>query len=205
MFKLIYVKKNNSATLIELIIVMLLVAIIGATIAGTVIFFIQMFMFSPRQLNVQKVANELTFTMLEGNKDLRGIRYARKIIDASDKQFSYTYGYPTASEQLSVRFRWDEILKHFYSSTSTDGGSSWSTEAVIPYYAPSSITIEGKDSPLLIFSYKKANNADWISGTDPLAAIRRIIISINVKSGTGAFGALEGSFNTTTSVEIKGF
>jgi hypothetical protein len=77
---------------------------------------------------------------------------------------------------------------------------------MVPYYNTSwRTTINGKDSPAVIFTYKKADEADWISGTDPLSAIRRVIISINVKSGTGAFGALEGSFNTTASAEIKGF
>lgn len=201
------IKNKKSATLIELIMIILLVAIIGATITGAIIFFVQMFVFSPRQLDVQKIATELMFTILEGNQDIRGIRYARNIIDASEKQFSYTYGYPTANEQFSVRFRWDRILKRFYRSTSTNGGATWSAEAIIPYYFPTgyNIFISGKDSPFVIFTYKKANDVDWISGIDPVTAIRRIIISINVKSGTGSFGALEGSFDTTTSVEIKGF
>lgn len=199
------IKNNKSATLVELMVIMLIVAIIGATIAGTVIFFVQMFVYSPRQLDVQKIGQELTFAMTEGNKDARGIRFARKVLDASAIQFSYTYGYPTASDQLSVRFRWNATDKHIYRSTSTNGGTSWSSESLVPYYISPDITIDGKDTPSIIFSYKKANDANWISGTDPLTAIRRIIISINVKSGSGAFGALEGSFNTIASVEIKGF
>ncbi|MBM3248617.1 MAG: hypothetical protein FJZ10_04270 [Candidatus Omnitrophica bacterium] len=200
------IKNKESATLIELIIVILLVAVIGASIAGTVIFFIQMFVFSPRQLDVQKIANELIFTMIEGNKDIRGMRYARKVINGtSATQFLYTYGYPTASDQLSVRLRWNASDKHIYRSTSTNGGATWSSESLVPYYISPAITIDGKDTPSVIFSYKKANDADWIFGTDPYAFIRRVVISINVKSGTGVFGALEGSFNTTASVEIKGF
>jgi len=198
-------RQGKGATLIELIIVILLVAIIGATITGAIIFFVQMFVFSPRQLDVQKIAGELTFTILEGNQDIRGMRFARKVIDASAVQFSYTYGYPTASDQLSVRFRWNAIDKHIYRSTSINGGSSWSSESLVPYHISPSLTIDGKDTPSTIFSYKKANDSIWISGVDPVTAIRRVVISISVKSGTGAFGELEGSFDTTASVEIKGF
>ena len=99
--------------------------------------------------------------MSDGNQNVRGIRYARRIIDASAAQFSYTYGYPTAADQLSVRFRWDAAAKHIYQSTSTNGGSSWSAESVVPYHIPNSITIDGKDTLSVIFTYKKVADADY--------------------------------------------
>ncbi|HOX55155.1 MAG TPA: hypothetical protein PLC32_06895 [Candidatus Omnitrophota bacterium] len=197
--------KNKGFTLIELIILVLVVAILGATIVGSIIFFVQMFVYSPRQLDTQKIANEMVFTIMEGNKDTRGIRYTRKVIDASAMQFSYTYGYPTSAEQLSVRFRWNALDKHIYRSTSTNGGVSWSAETAIPYYISPSVTVDGRNASAVIFSYKKADGTDWVSGTDPVTEIRRVIMSINVKTGTGAFGAQEGSLDTTTGVEIKGF
>lgn len=198
------IKNKKSATLIELIILILVVAIIGATISGVVIFFVQLFMHSPRQLDVQKIAQEITYTVIEGDQDVRGARYTRTVIDASATQFSYTYGYPTSNE-LSVRFRWDVSDGHIYRSTSTDGGLNWSAETVTPYYMSDTITIDGKDTPSVIFTYKKANDADWVSGTDALNTIRRFIISINVKTGAGGFSDFQGSFDFTSSVEIKGF
>lgn len=190
----------------------IVIAIISVCIIGAVIFLVQLFMYSPRQLDTQKIGQELTQAMLEGNQDVRGIRYTRWVVDASATRFSYTYGYPipynssiTPNDQLSVRFRWDAANKHIYRSTSTDGGSTWSTETVIPYYIPSSITIDGKDIPSVIFTYKKANDADWISGVDAVSTIRRVIISIGVITDTGNFGQFQGSSNITASVEIKGF
>jgi len=198
-------KNKKGATLIELIVLILIVAIIGATIGGIAIFFVQLFMYSPRQLDTQKIAQELTHTMTEGTPDIRGIRYTRMIIDASSTQFSYTYGYPTPDDQLSVRFRWDNTDGHIYRSTSADDGVTWSAEEVIPYYILSTTTVDGKDTPGVIFTYKKANDADWISGTDTINEIQRVSIDINVKTGAGNFNAFEGSSDVTSSVEIKSF
>lgn len=199
------IRDKKGATLVELMIVILLVAIIGATIGGTVIFFVQMFMFSPRQLNTQNIARELTNIIIEGNQDVRGIRYTTEVLDASAAQFSYTYGYPTEDDQLSVRFRYDVADDYIYRSTSTDGGSSWSSEEVIPYYIQSTVDVDGKDTPSVVFTYKKTSAAAWVSGVDALSDIRRVIVSLNVKTQTGAFQDFQGSNDITSSVEIKDF
>ena len=143
--------------------------------------------------------------MIEGNSDARGIRYTRNVIDASATQFSYTYGYPTEADEVSVRFRWDNTDSHIYRSTSTDGGSNWSSELVIPNYIPATTTIDGKDTAGVIFTYRKASDVAWVSGSDALTAIRRMVIGINIKTGTGDFDKLEGSNDVTSSVEIKNY
>lgn len=206
------VRDKKAVTLIEVVILLLVTAIMGATIVGAVVYFVQLFIYSPRQLDTQKICQELSNMMIEGDQNIRGIRYARKVLDTPNNptaiQFAYTYGYPvsydsliTPNDQLSVKFRWDPTDKHIYRSTSTDGGLNWSAETVIPYYISSSTTVDGKDVSGTIFTYKKAADADWVPA-DGLSAIRRVIISINVKAGTGTFG---GSFNFTSSAEIKGF
>lgn len=199
--------KNKGATLIELIILISVLAIIGSVVAGLIIFFAQLFIYSPRQLTAQKIAQELSSAMLEGNQDIRGARYSRVILDANSTQLSYTYGYPTQTEQLSARFRWNATDSHIYCSTSADGGASWSAETIIPYYLNdnSNISIDGKDTSGIIFTYKKAGDIDWVSGADDLSTIRRVIISINVRTGAGNFASFQGSSNSTFSCEIKGF
>ena len=196
------IKNQKGVTLIELIVLLLVIAVLAATLSGIVIYFVQLFMYSPRQLDAQKIAQELTYSMIEGNEDIRGIRFTREVIDASAMQFSYTYGYP-ATNQLSVRFRWDNADNHIYQSTSTDEGYNWSDETAIPYYIPLSINIDGKDTPSVIFTYKKANDANWVFGTDALNTIRRLIIGISVKTGAGSFSDFQGSIDITSSVEIK--
>jgi uncharacterized protein (UPF0333 family) len=193
-------RNKKGATLIELAIVIVVVAIIG----GTIIFFVQMFMFSPRQLDTQNIARELEWTMLEGDEDARGIRYAVEVLDASATQFSYTYGY-LDDDQLSVRFRYDAASDHIYRSTSTDGGVGWSSEEAIPYFIQSGVIVDGKDTPSVVFTYKKASDAAWVSGVDALGDIRRVIVSLNVKSQTGSFQDFQGSMDITSSAEIKSF
>ena len=198
-----YINNTKSATLIELIVLILLIAIIASLVAGSVLFFVQMFVYSPRQMDAQKISQELSSTIFEGIENVRGVRYARSVIDASDTQFSYTYGYPTSEEELSVRFRWDATDKHFYRSTSTDGGSIWSAETVIPYYISSVVTIDNDDDPSVIFTYKKDDDEDWDTGD--VDDIRRVAMDIDIKTGTGLFSSLEGSLKLTASAEIKNF
>ena len=200
-----FAKSKKGATLIELITILLVLTIIGATTGGLVLFFVRLFYYNPDQLQTQKIAQVLAHEMIEGNPDIRGMRYTRSVIDASATQFSYTYGYPTAADQFSVRFRWDNTADHIYRSTSTDNGSSWSSELLIPSYIPATTTIDGKDTASVIFTYKKASDADWVSGSDALTDIRRIVIGINIKTGTGDFDKLEGSNDITSSVEIKDY
>jgi len=196
---------KNGATLIELIMVIAVVSILAATTSGILLFFIRLFVYSPAQLETQKIAQVLNHTMIEGTPDVRGIRYTRAVLDATAVQYSYTYGYPTAADQLSVRFRWDSTDDQIFRSTSTDGGSTWSTEEVIPPYTPAATTVDGKDVAGTIFTYKKSNEADWTPGVDALGDIARLVLAINVKTGTGNFDIFEGSANLTTSVEIKDY
>jgi len=198
-------KLKKGATLIELIMVIAVVSILAATTSGILVFFIRLFVYSPAQLETQKIAQVLNHTMIEGIPDVRGIRYTRSVIDATAVQYSYTYGYPTAADQLSVRFRWDSDADQIYRSTSTDGGASWSAEEVIPPYIPSGTTVDGKDTASTIFTYKKSNESDWTPGADALGDIARLVLAINVKTGTGNFDIFEGSADLTTSVEIKDY
>jgi hypothetical protein len=187
--------------------VILVLGIISATVSGVIMFFTQLFLYSPRQLDTQKIAQELGNMMAEGNQDVRGMRFTRTVLDASATQFSYIYGYPTLAEGLSVRLRWSATDKKIYRSTSTNGGSSWSAESVIPAYLlnNTSLTLDGKDTSGVIFTYKKANNVDWVAGTDAVSTIRRAIINIKMQTATGAFANAQGLSAYTASVEIKGF
>ncbi len=192
-------------TIVELAVTTLIVAIIGLTMAGSIIFFVQLFMYSYRQLDTQKIAQELMDTMIEGTPDIRGIRYARTVIDASSTQFTYTYGYPTPADQLSVRFRLqrDGRVYHVYRRTRPGTGGTWSTAALVPYYVTSGVTVIGRSSPQVIFTYRQAGDVPWTGGSTSL--IRRVIINIRVQTGSGAFNAWQGSFDLASSVEIKGF
>lgn len=207
-----FVNGKKATTLIELIAVVLVLAIIGVTVVGAIIFFVQIFMYSPRQMDAQKIGQELSNIIIDGRlignqgQALRGVRYARasQIIDATAQQFSYTYGYvsspapsPATGDQLSVRFRWNAADKKIYNSYSTDGGTTWlapstglTGEDIIPYYLSSpantiSIDDSAQSGTGAVFTYKKSGDANWVSGTDPLSSIRRVTLGVNVKTASG--------------------
>jgi type II secretory pathway pseudopilin PulG len=197
--------EKKGFTFVELIVLTLVVAIIGAAMTGTIIFFTHVFVYSPRQMDTQKIAQELMSIMTEGDQNVRGIRYARSVLNAQDRVFSYTYGYPAASDVRSVRFKLqrDGRVWHMYRSTRSGLTGNWSPDVLIPYYVPSEVPIAGRDSPQLIFTYRQAGDAAW-DGANP-NAIRRVIISIRVQTGSGSFDSWQGSCDLTSSVEIKGF
>jgi len=196
---------KKGATLIEVVITILMIGVLAAIGSSSIVFLVQLFIYCPRQLDVQKTAETISNVIIDGNQDVRGIRYTRSIIDASDTQFSYVYGYPNPADQLSVRFRWDPTTKHIYQSTRPSGSAVWSSEVTIPYHIASVTTIDGKDTPSVIFAYKKAGDVNWASGTDALTDIRRVILSISVKTGAGNFANFQGTTEISSSAEIKNF
>ena len=198
-------RKKEGATVIELTVMIMVVAIIGLAMSSAIVFFSQLFVYTPRQLDAQKIAQDLMAAMTEGDQDVRGARYARTVIDASDTQFTYTYGYPTSSDQLSVRFRLqrDGQVYRVYRRTRPSGGGNWSRDTLVPYYVPPGVTIVGKNSPQVIFTYRQAGDAAWNGGAT--STIRRVIIDIRVQTGSGSFSSWQGSFDLTSGVEIKGF
>jgi len=207
-----FVKNKIGATIIELVMMVLVLTTITATGVGVIIFFMQLFVYTPRELSVQKIGQELNEMIIEGDQNVRGLRYANNIIDASSTQVSYTYGYPPAVLGQSVRFRWSSLDKKIYRSTSSDLGANWSLEIAIPYHIQGNtlITIDGRTTPGVIFTYKKLDDAgdefeeeDWHFGSDPLSSIRRVIINIRVKTGSGEFKSFHGSSDLMSAVEIK--
>jgi len=204
-------KEKKGSSIIEVTMLVIVLGIVGSVVVGVILFFMQLFVYTPRALNVQKIGQELNEKVIEGDALVRGLRYATNIIDASSTQLSYTYGHLPDLPGQSVRFRWSAVDKKIYRSTSSDGGLNWSGEIVIPQYLHNntSILIDGKDVAGVIFTYKKVDDddeqeeEDWVLGSDPLTAIRRVIFSINVKTGTGSFKSFHGSCNLTSGVEIK--
>lgn len=198
----------KGVTLIELIVTVSIVAIITAATAGIIIYLMQLFIYMPRDIKTRAVADEIIYTMTEGESLKRGMRYSVQILDASPGQFSYTSGYPGNDDRRNIRFQLNNGKIYRYA---TDFGSPldgpqplYGPAETIPYYVSSDIVISGKGAdPSAIFTYFKEDGSLWVSGTDPLYKIRRVEIGMAVKSGAGIFRNWEGSFYTTAGVEIK--
>ena len=207
-------KDKRGATLIELIVTATIVSIIAAATAGIVIYLMQLFIYIPKEIKAKNIANDLIEIMVEGKSQLRGMRYAVQVQDASSAQFTYTFGYPGGADKRNMRFRWDSGAEKVYRSCTAFGDAingpqpPYGSEELIPYDAGSGISINGSpSSPSVIFTYYKQPvglvEQPWVSGTDDLSTIRRAEVTISVTTGAGSFQDWGGSFQTTASVEIK--
>ena len=201
---------KNGATLIELVITMTIVSILAAVSAGIIISVIQMFVYLPREMKTRSVAAEAIDIMIDGQPLQRGMRYAAKVQDASTTQFTYTFGYPGNTDKKNVRFQLNNGKIYRYSTVFGDPvngpPASYGPAELIPYYAGPDISISGPSGdPGTIFTYFKQDGSAWVSGVDPLNAIKRVDITIVVKTGSGLFEKWETSFRTTSGVEVDQF
>lgn len=201
---------RKSFTLVELAVVISIIGILAATTAGIVVSLTQLIVYLPREMRAKIIAHEIMETMIEGESQKRGMRYATVVKDASPIQFTYTFGYPGNTDKRNVRFEWDSAENKIYRSYTAlgdvgdDPPPSYSSEEAIPYYARGDISVTGRASaPNTIFTYFKADGTLWTEGVDPLYNIKRIEININVKTGTGVFQFGESSFDATSGTEIR--
>ncbi len=202
---------KRGATLMELIMAMVIIAIISGVTAGIIVSLMQLFVYLPKEIKTRDIAHEVMDIMIEGESQRRGMRYAVNVQVASPTQFSYTFGYPSDSDRRNMRFRWDSTGKKIYRSYTAFGvplGGTpppYGAEETIPYYARGDVSINGTGSPgsEYVFRYYKADGTQWVSGIDPLTTIRRVDMDLTVTTGTGVFTKWDSSFKTTSSVEIK--
>lgn len=201
--------RRRGATLIELITTIVIISILAAVSAGILISVLHIFIYLPKQLKTRMVGQEVINAVCEGESGKWGIRYSTEILDASDDQFTYSFGYPVNNDKRNIRFKYDGVTKKIYRYCTAFGDPvtgttnlSYGAAELIPYYATGDITIIPQpDIPL--FSYFKQDGSAWISGTDPLYELRRVEIAFIVKSGTGIFEKWESAFTVTSGVEIK--
>lgn len=198
---------KNGATLIELIITITIVSILAAVSAGIIISVMQMFIYLPREMTARSVAAEAVDIMIDGQSLERGMRYAVQVQDASPTQFVYTFGYPGNADKKNIKFQLSDGKIYRYSTVFGDPitgpPASYGPAEIIPYYAQGDISISGPSgNPGTIFTYFKQGGSPWVSGVDSLNDIKRVDITIVVKTGSGLFENWESSFQTTSGTEI---
>lgn len=202
--------RRDGATLVELIVTMSVVAIIAAATAGIVVYLMQLFIYLPRQMRARDAAHEVIEAMIEGEASKRGMRYAMRVQDASSTQFTCTFGYPANTDKRNMRFRFygNKIYRSYTAFGDPVNGPQppYGQEEIIPYYAAGDISISGETSnPNVIFTYFTASGSQLADPVPPaqLNTIRRVEIGIVVNTGTGLFQNWDGSFATTSGVDIK--
>lgn len=194
--------------MIELITTAMIITVLAATSAALIATSIQLFVYLPREMKARSAAQEALDVMIDGESGgsgsaavLMGMRSAASINGASPLHFTFITGYPGRENQRIVEFSYDQASRVINRSHSAVG-STGIVQEVIPYYGSGDIKVYGvAATPNSIFTYYKADGSAWVSGTDNVNTIARVDISIVVKCGAGSL--TEGSFQTTTGVDIK--
>lgn len=210
-------KKNDGFTVIELMVSITVIGILAAISAGIIISVTQLFVYLPKEMKAKIAAREIINIIVAGTDEARsdgiivknGLTGCIRIIDASPQQVTYTVGYPSGADQRNLRIRFEN--GKLYRSYSVLGSFNappayvYGNESAVPYYAISSdMTVSGAGSGGdEIFAYSKKDGTAWVAGIDPLTAIERIDITIDVKTGTGAFTSWGGRSIKRAAVNIN--
>ena len=184
---------NRGATLIELIVTLVVIAVLSAVTAGIVVTLMQLFVYLPSEMNARQISHDIAEQIMEGEPGKRGARYAISITTATNTQIAYTVGYPSTRDQYTMTFTYN---------TGTDKvnmqvGSGSTT--VVPYYASSNITVSCPADKF--FTYYKADKSAWNPATETdTTLIRRVEITYTVATGSGVG---QSSFTTTSGTDVK--
>jgi prepilin-type N-terminal cleavage/methylation domain-containing protein len=186
--------KEGGFTLIELMVTMTILAIIAAAVAGVIATFVLLFLNLPREIKAKMIANDIAETVIKGVRDKPGIWHSISITDSTGTTCSYTAGYPTSADQVTMTFTYDTMnLK----VTRTVGAAPAET---IPYYTSGDSSVTCPSS--VFFKYYDAAGSQIANpNTQALRnTIRRIEMTYTVTTGTGA---TQGSYTTTAGTDIK--
>ena len=193
---MISAKEKKAFTLIEFVMVISAVSVMAV---GAVVFFIpltNLFFVSPRQAAVEFMGQEILDLIIDGNTQVKGLRFLKAISSASATQIDYT-----DADDKTVSIRWDQPSLKFYRNINSAG------EVSLPLYCTASTKIQGKAAADIIFSFFDTAGAEIASPVDAgsLNLIKRAKIDITVYTGSGAIKDFQGRVNLTAGVDIKTF
>lgn len=179
---------RNGFTLIEIVMVIAIIGILASAGSYLMIYLVQNSVFIPNQLNTDMAAAEALKIMIEGDATAKGLRFSRAMSSVADDRVSFTN-----QDGSAVVYRLDTAAGRLYRSVNAG------PEAAIPYYAPSAANISAPANRL--FTYYDASGAETAS---PLS-VRRVKISLVVKTGSGAYADWEGQSAMSSSVFVPRF
>lgn len=182
-------ESNKGFTLVEAIMTMVIIAVIALTSAGLLIYFAQNMIFIPKKLSVDMVGGDILDMMVEGDTQAKGLRFATEIVTAKKRRVKFT-----DPDGKIVRFRVNKDNKKAYRKI--DG-----TETVIPYYFPAGMKVKGKNN--IVFKYYDSDENLLATPVADPSSIRRIEMTLIVKTGTGKYEDWEGKIQLGTSVFVR--
>ena len=175
-------------SLIEVIMVIAIVGILAVPGAYVMSYLVQNSIYIPSKLNMDMIAADALDIMIEGDATAKGLRFSKSITAVQDNQITFVN-----QNNQTVRYRLETVLTPKILYRSINGGA----ESSIPYYTPSAVTIVGKSNKL--FTYYDTNEAV----TNVPANVRWISLALVAQVGAGAYAALQGSSDQSSSVCVK--
>ena len=174
-------------TLVELIMVIAVIAVLAASSSWIMAYTVKNSVFIPNQLGMDKLAKDALDIMIDGDAQAKGLRFSRIITALAANRVDFIDG-----DGKTVYFRLDSGTNKLYRSI--NGG----VEANIPSYSSlSGLNLSGKSGSL--FTYYDLANAV----TANPAAVRRILMILIAKSGTGLYNDWEGQSEQASSVAFN--
>ena len=172
-------------TLIELTMVITLVGILAVPGVYLLMNFVRNAIFVPNQVNTDLILAEVQDILIEGDAAAAGLRFSRRVIQADDNDLTFVN-----QDQVTVRYRLDAASGKLLRSV---GGGP---EQRIPYYVPDEVGITGSGGAAFTY-YDQAENP--APGPDQ---VRRVVISLSVRTGSGQPADWEGETTGISSVTV---
>ena len=149
-------------------------------------YFIQNSIFIPNKLNMDMLAEDSLRIMIEGDSQAKGLRFSR-IINTIPNSNQITF---INQDNQTISYRLDTGSNRLYRSIASG------TEALIPYYVTSGISVTGKNGTL--FTCYDAND---LTTSNP-ANVRRIVVTLIAKTGTGTYADWQGFSEQYSSIAV---
>ena len=182
-------------TFIELIMVMAIVAILSVPGAYLMSYLIQNSVFIPNKLNMDMLASDALDIMIEGDPQVKGLRFSQKITDAQNYQVTFVN-----QDGQTILYQLNTGTNKLYRQILIPGPGPLT---LIPYYGGvSGLSITGKNSKL--FTYRDANEAVMTTPINP-ANVRRIEMTLIAKTGSGSYSEWQGQSEQNSSIAVKKF
>jgi len=185
-----YNQNDKGFTFIELIMTILIVGILSTAGVFLLTYLAQNSAKVPSQLNMDMVAVELLDTMIEGDVQAKGIRFAQSITAIAQTQLNFVN---QDGQAIQYRLSGDKIYRKIDSQP----------EGVIPYYASSGVFVYGDSGR--VFRFYDANGVEInpVSG-DP-QDVRRVGVTVIAQTTSGVVGDWDGRSQQSSSVTIYSF
>lgn len=186
------IKGKRAVTLIELIITILILIVIGSASAAFFIPMTHLFFYSPSQLMIDNVAQDMMSIIIEGDNNTKGLRFSKSITSADENGITFVN-----SDNDTVTYRWDVTAKKVFRNINSGG------ENPIPYSYYKNVTVKGRSSDPEIFQYYDSSASKIAVPVASVSSIESVRMDLVIQAGSGDVEADQGKIEIETGVDIK--